>query len=279
MPQYECVVLIKKNGNYLAMQESLKIALVQTHLVWEAPEQNFTRMEGLVLNGEQADIFVLPEMFNTGFTMNAEPYAETMDGATVANMVSLAAKKGAVICGSIIIKEGAAYYNRFVWVTPEGHILHYNKRHTFTLAGEEKVFTRGERKVLIEYKGWKICPQVCYDLRFPVWARNTEDYDLLLYVANWPVMRIAAWDVLLKARAIENMCYVIGVNRVGEDGNGIPYNGHSAIVGPLGNAITEAGTNAYIVYGTVWHNTLTQVREKFRFLNDRDYFTLLGVHS
>lgn len=258
----------------MRVAEELKIALVQANLVWEAPELNRERLRSLILNGSSADIFILPEMFTTGFTMNAAPYAETMTGATVNWMLLLAAEKQAVICGSVIIKEENHYYNRFVWVSPQGEVLFYNKRHTFTLAGEEKVFTKGDEKVIIEHLGWKICPLVCYDLRFPVWARNTEAYDVLLYVANWPVMRITAWDALLRARAIENMCYVAGVNRTGTDGNGIPYTGHSAVYNPLGEVLTYSEEKEEICYTTLHQQTVTEVRSKFRFLDDQDTFTI-----
>ena len=200
------------------MSDILTVALVQTDLVWENPQANRKHIEQMV-SSVTADLFVLPEMLTTGFTMNASHVAESMNGESILWLKSIAKEKQAAFIGSLVIEENNNFYNRLVCVEPSGEILHYDKRHTFTLAGEHKVYTAGNEKVIFNYKGWKICPLVCYDLRFPVWARNVEDYDVLIYVANWPMIRVAAWDALLKARAIENMAFCIGVNRVGLDGN------------------------------------------------------------
>lgn len=257
------------------MVANLQIALVQANLAWEQPEVNRTHLKELVLKAAQADVYVLPEMFTTGFTMNAEPYAETLQGATIEWMQGLAAERGAAICGSFICTEDNNYYNRFVFVTAEGVLAYYDKRHTFTLAGEEKVFTKGNVPTIVTYKGWKLCLQVCYDLRFPVWARNTVGYDVLLYCANWPVKRIAAWDVLLKARAIENMSYCVGVNRVGNDGNEIPYNGHSSVYDTLGDQMTFSEATETVLVVSLSYEAQQQARRRFKFLQDADEFTIL----
>ncbi len=214
-------------------------------------------------------------MFTTGFTMNPYKVAETMNGETVLWLKELAKEMDCAITGSLIIKEDKKYFNRLVFVFPTGEIKTYDKRHTFTLAGEDKVYTAGKEKLLVAYKGWKICPLVCYDLRFPVWARNVENYDLLLYVANWPKPRIEAWDALLKARAIENMSYCVGVNRVGLDVNNYEYVGHSAVYDSLGNSISSIPASVEDV-GIITLNAehLKLAREKLQFLNDRDDFEM-----
>ncbi len=256
--------------------QDLKVALIQADLVWENPTQNrlhFSKKIAAIT--EQVDLIVLPEMFTTGFTMNPCVVAETMNGETVLWLKELAKEKNCAITGSLIIKEDNNYFNRLVFVFPTGEIKTYDKRHTFTLAGEDKVYTAGKEKLLVDYKGWKICPLVCYDLRFPVWARNVENYDLLLYVANWPKPRIEAWDALLKARAIENMTYCIGVNRVGLDVNNYEYVGHSAVYDSLGNSISSIP--AFVEHvGIITLNAehLKLAREKLQFLNDRDDFEM-----
>ena len=216
----------------------MKVALIQSSLFWENPIANRNHF-GEKINAifEEVDLIVLPEMFATGFTMNPEIVSETMEGETIQWMQSFAKAKNSAITGSIVIKENDNFYNRLVFVFPSGEIEFYDKRHLFTLAGEDKIYTAGHNKLIVEYKGWKICPLICYDLRFPVFSRNTENYDLLIYVANWPKTRINAWDALLKARAIENMSYTIGVNRIGEDDNGFHYNGHSQVVDFFGDYI------------------------------------------
>ncbi|SHI39883.1 amidohydrolase [Algibacter luteus] len=259
------------------MQNELTVGLIQSDLVWENPEQNrlnFTKKIDAI--SEVVDVFVLPEMFTTGFTMNAEKVAETMHGETVAWMKNTASKKKAAIVGSIVITEHNKFYNRLLFVEPSGNIFIYNKRHTFTLVGEDKTYTAGQDKVILDYKGWKIQPLICYDLRFPVWSRNTEDYDLLLYVANWPKPRVSAWDALLKARAIENMSYCIGVNRVGVDGVNSEYSGHSAVYDVLGNCITDFQSGKeQIQIVTLEKRHIQAYRNKLNFLNDRDSFKII----
>ncbi|OEK09798.1 amidohydrolase [Flavivirga aquatica] len=259
------------------MQKTLNVGLIQSDLVWENPEQNrlnFTKKIESISN--EVDVIILPEMFTTGFTMNAKAVAETMKGETVAWMQGAALKNNAAIVGSIIILEDETFFNRLLFVEPSGNIIFYNKRHTFTLVGEHKIYKAGKEKVIIDYKGWKICPQICYDLRFPVWARNTEDYDVLLYVANWPKPRISAWDALLKARAIENMTYCIGVNRVGTDGVNSEYSGHTAVYDVLGKQITSFQPHKeQIEIVTLEKRHIEAYRNKLKFLNDRDTFNLM----
>jgi len=254
----------------------MKIALIQAPLVWENPEENRKYFEDKINSiQEEIDLVVLPEMFSTGFTMHPENVAETMDGETISSLKSLAKAKNTAITGSLIIHENGKFYNRLVFVFPSGEIRNYDKKHLFSLAEEEKIYASGTEKLVLEYKGWKICPLVCYDLRFPVFSRNVEDFDLLLYVANWPKQRIQAWDILLKARAVENICYAIGVNRIGEDGNGHPYPGHSQAVDFLGNHILEPQTSEAIFIINLDKNQMLETRQKLGFLNDRDSFSLL----
>ncbi|MFC6875578.1 amidohydrolase [Flavobacterium myungsuense] len=253
----------------------MKIALIQSSLVWENPKANRNNFEEKInAISEKVDLIVLPEMFTSGFTMNPKDVCEAMDGETVLWLKLIAKAKKSAITGSLIIKENNNYYNRLVFVFPSGEIQFYDKRHLFTLAGEEKVYTSGIKKLIIDYLGFKICPLICYDLRFPVFSRNTEEYDVLLYVANWPKVRINAWDALLKARAIENISYTIGVNRVGIDNNKLEYNGHSQIIDFSGNYLLEPQENDGIYYTILHKNDLLDFREKFGFLNDRDSFTV-----
>lgn len=258
------------------MQEELTVVIIQADLVWENPAQNranFSKKINAVV--DTIDLIILPEMFSTGFTMHPEKVYETMQGDTIAWMKEIAGKKKVAISGSLVIQENGNYYNRLIFVYPEGTVLTYDKRHTFTLAGEDKVYASGNEKLLINYKGWKICPMICYDLRFPVWARNVENYDLLIYVANWPKPRIAAWNALLKARAIENMCYCIGVNRVGFDANNYEYSGHSAVYDVLGTKISAIDPGVEQMETISLHKShIKKYREKLQFLTDRDQFII-----
>ncbi|MGB1041899.1 MAG: amidohydrolase [Tenacibaculum sp.] len=252
----------------------LKIALIQTDLLWEKPKENRSHIEAQINKlSSDIDLIILPEMFTTGFTMNAKKVAEKIDGDTVTWMQKLVQEKDCAITGSIIIKENESFFNRLLFVHPSGKFDFYDKKHTFTLAGEHEVFSSGNNKILIDYKGWKICPLICYDLRFPVWARNTNNYDLLLYVASWPKKRIEAWDTLLKARAIENMSYTIGVNRIGVDANNFEYNGNSVAYDMLGNCLAKNDkSEAVSLIIEIDKNKQDSVRNKFRFLEDRDDF-------
>jgi len=254
----------------------MKIALIQAPLIWENPQANREYFEERVNSIEQEiDLIILPEMFTTGFTMNPKNVAETMEGETILKLKDLAKNKNTAITGSLIIIENEKYYNRLIFVFPSGKIEYYDKRHLFSLAGEEKIYTSGKEKQIVEYKGWKICPMICYDLRFPVFSRNTEDYDLLLYVANWPKPRTNAWDILLKARSVENMCYTLGVNRIGFDESGHEYIGHSQAIDFLGNTIINAEESEGVFIADLDKNAMLEARHKFGFLNDRDAFEIV----
>jgi len=254
----------------------MKITLIQSNLTWEdakANRDNFTQKINNIQ--EQTDLIILPEMFTTGFTMNPAEVAETMDGKTMQWLKQTAATKDCAITGSLVIKEGNKYYNRLVFVLPDGTIYQYDKRHLFSLAGENEKYKAGVDKLIINYRGWKICPLICYDLRFPVFARNTEGYDLLLYVANWPESRIPAWDTLLPARATENMCYVSGVNRTGQDHDENEHPGHSQVVDYLGTVLYKAVNHENVITITLDKDRLEKARKKYGFLNDMDSFNLL----
>jgi len=258
------------------MQDTINIAIIQSSLIWENPEENrfnFSKKIESITN--HVDLILLPEMFTSGFTMTPENVFETMDGSTIKWLQKFSKEKQAAIGGSLVIKEHGNFYNRFVFVKPDGTIDTYDKRHTFTLAGETDVYKAGTEKIIIDYKGWKLCPLVCYDLRFPVWARNVENYDVLIYVANWPKPRINAWDALLKARAIENMCYCVGVNRVGVDNNNHEYSGHSVTNDGLGNLLTSLkNNNEDIEVVTLDKKHISTIRNKLKFLDDMDEFTV-----
>ncbi len=257
--------------------KDLTVSIIQTDLVWEHQPSNFKHFEELIGAIElDTDLIVLPEMFTTGFSMNAEHLFDLPEGKTLDWLKQESQKKQAAITGSVIIKDKGNYYNRLYFVKPDGSFDIYDKKHLFTLAGEQHHYSAGRNKLVVEYHGWKICPLICYDLRFPVWSRNSEAYDLLIYVANWPEKRIAAWDALLRARAIENMSYCIGVNRIGEDGKGFSYVGHSAIYDVLGEKIsTDLFEEAFIETKTLSKSDLLNLREQLGFLKDGDEFELL----
>ncbi|CAM4170913.1 amidohydrolase [Zobellia nedashkovskayae] len=256
------------------MDELLNVALVQTSLAWEDPKANRaeldTKLEALT---SDIDLIVLPEMFTTGFTMSPQNIGKEEGQKTLAWMQQKAKEKDVALVGSIVFYENDTYTNRLFFVEPDGKTSIYDKRHTFTLAGEDKVYQAGKERLIVHYKGFKICPMICYDLRFPVWARNTEDYDVLIYVANWPEPRITAWDTLLKARAIENMTYCIGVNRIGSDEVGHKYPGHSVVFDGLGKELVFS-IKEEIVTTSLSKKHIHEVRNKLKFLNDRDRFTL-----
>ena len=256
----------------------MKIALIQSSLYWEAISQNRNNFEEKIAQiNPEVNLIVLPEMFSTGFTMNASEMAENMNGETISWMQSIAKQRNCAITGSLIITENDKFYNRMVFVFPSGEIQFYDKRHLFSLAGEDKVYTAGNQKVIIDYLGWKICLQICYDLRFPVFARNTENYDLVLYVANWPKVRINAWDILLKARAVENLSYVIGVNRIGLDANSYEHVGHSQVIDFLGNPVLDPQENEGVFIVEIDKNSMLETRKKLDFLRDKDEFEITNV--
>ncbi len=258
------------------MSKSLNTALLQVDLKWEDPQANRSLFsKEIKALSDEIDLIILPEMFTTGFSMNAEKLAERNDGLSFNWMREMAILKNAAVTGSLIITEDGNYYNRLFFVFPDGSYKTYDKRHTFTLAKEDKTYSAGKERLIVEYKGWRICPLICYDLRFPVWSRNTEDYDLLIYVANWPNKRVAAWDALLKARAIENMSYCIGINRTGIDGDGHDYSGHSAVYDCLGENLTgENREMPFVEEISLDKDHLEKTRKQLKFLQDRDEFTL-----
>lgn len=272
---------------------NLTISLIQTHLYWEDKPANLQMLEEKIMGiAEKTEIVVLPEMFSTGFSMRPEELAETMEGETVQWMKRIAAQKKVILTGSVIIQEEAAdglvsYYNRLIWMLPNGHYGVYDKRHRFAYAGEDDHYTAGNKRLIASVKGWKINLLVCYDLRFPVWARQSPpqlrergpgaemEYDVLIYVANWPERRVHAWKTLLQARAIENQCYVVGVNRVGDDGNKIHYSGESMIVDPLGEVLYTKKDEEDICTITLEKTHLDSVRDKFPFWKDADAFMIM----
>jgi predicted amidohydrolase len=253
----------------------MKTTLIQAPLVWENAAENLAYFQYKIATlTEETDLIVLPEMFATGFSMNPKNIAETMNGKSVSWMQKTAQTKNCAITGSLIIAENGHFYNRLLFVYPSGEIVFYDKKHLFSLAGEDKIYTAGNNKLIIAYKNFKICLMICYDLRFPVFTRNTTDYDLLIFVANWPDTRINAWDTLLKARAIENMCYTIGVNRIGTDNSKLNYIGHSQAIDYLGNYLIKPQTTEGVFNCQLDKEKMLKVREKLGFLNDKDAFEL-----
>lgn len=252
----------------------METALVQSPLVWEDPAENRRHFSELLkpLAGS-VDLIVLPEMFTTGFTMNPHNIAREEGSRTLDWMLEQASRTNAALVGSTVFPEQGRYFNRLVFAMPDGTCQVYDKRHTFTLAGEDKVYDRGTMRIQVDFRGFSFCPLICYDLRFPVWSRNTNGYDVLIYVANWPSPRVSAWDTLLRARAIENMSYVLGVNRIGSDPNGLAYSGHSAAFDSLGERLAFA-EGAQILRVTLNKSHLQETRNSLRFLQDRDGFTL-----
>lgn len=260
--------------------QDLKFTLIQSDIHWEDIEANLAMFEEKVWQiGNSTDVIVLPEMFTTGYTMAAPRLAEHMNMRTFKWMKQMADQTGALMLGSYIVTVHERYYNRLLWMEPGGHFKTYDKRHLFRMADEQKVFSPGESLLVGTWKGWRICPLICYDLRFPVWSRNRWDahsqklnYDVAVYVANWPTTRVDAWNTLLKARAIENLSYVVGVNRIGQDGNGIEYNGNSSVISPKGEYIyTNEGTESMRTVD-LSSNSLEAFRDRFPAYMDADEF-------
>ncbi len=255
--------------------KNLRVTLIQSQIHWEKKPANLqTFGQKLVPLAGQTDLVVLPEMFTTGFSMNAPALAETMQGPTVQWLAEQAAALGAVVTGSFIAEDKGRFFNRLVWMQPDGTYALYDKRHLFTYAQEHHHYSPGTTPLIVEWMGWKIMPLICYDLRFPVWSRNVQNYDLLLYVANFPERRRHAWTSLLTARAIENLAYVIGVNRVGKDGNDIYYSGDSTLLDYAGQALYSVSHVEDVFTITLSMQNLQEFRQRFAFLNDRDAFTL-----
>lgn len=260
---------------------TLTITGIQADLHWEDKAANLKMLEEKILAIDQpTEIVVLPEMFSTGFSMDPEQLAETMDGETVSWMKKISAQKKIILTGSVIIEEEGNYFNRLIWMMPNGQFGFYDKRHRFAYGDEDQHYSAGSKRLIASVKGWKINLLVCYDLRFPVWARQQPnpdfEYDVLIYVANWPERRIHAWKTLLQARAIENQCYVVGINRVGNDGKNIHYSGDSMIVDPLGEVLHHAKDKEEIFTVTLEKEHLNSVREKFPFWKDADRFKILN---
>lgn len=257
--------------------QDLKIALLQTDLIWENPSLGLANIQQqFSQNLPDADLFVLPEMFTSGFTMNTASCAETMKGATVDWMQSWSAQTGKYLAGSLIIQEENQYYNRLLVFGPEGLLGQYDKKHLFRMAGEDIHYSPGNKKLILSIKGWNISFWICYDLRFPVWMRNVNlEYDAMVLVANWPDRRSSHWAALLKARAIENQSYLAGVNRIGVDGKNIAYSGKSVILDPLGETLQDANEKQGWIASTLSYASLQDYREKFAAWKDSDSFTLL----
>jgi len=262
---------------------SLTFTLIQTHLHWEVKLANLMMLEEKIASIKQkTEVVILPEMFSTGFSMEPERFAETMDGPTVVWMKQMAVQHKIILTGSLMIKEDNRYFNRLIWMLPTGNFGYYDKRHCFAFAGENEHYTPGNKRLIAQVKGWKINLQICYDLRFPVWARQEKnetdslEYDILLNVANWPERRNHAWKTLLTARAIENQCFVIGVNRVGNDGNTIYHSGDSMVINPLGEILYHKAHDEDIFTITLEKQTLEQIRQKYPFWKDADHFRIMN---
>jgi predicted amidohydrolase len=254
---------------------TLSVTILQTALHWHQADENRRMFDDAIDAVPGAtDLVVLPEMFTTGFSMDAPRLAESMDGETIRWMRRKAATVDAAICGSLIIEEGGEFYNRFVCLDSDGTLHAYDKRHLFRLANEQHHYCPGQERITFNLKGFRLCPLVCYDLRFPVWSRNRDDYDVLIYVANWPSRRHHAWETLLRARAIENLCYVVGVNRVGTDGNDLPYAGGSVVVDYLGQDMANLDDRPGAATATLDLEQLRKFRERFAFHRDADDFDL-----
>ena len=253
----------------------LDIALLQTRVHWHDAAANRELFEQQIRSlAGPLDVVVLTETFTSGFTQEPEACAEPMDGPTVAWMADMAADANAAIVGSVVIEEAGRYWNRLVWMPPDGNASHYDKRHLFRVAGEHERYAAGHRRLVVAFRGWRICPMICYDLRFPVWIRNRDEYEFLIFVANWPLPRALAWRTLLRARAIENLCYVAGVNRVGKDGKGIEYGGGSAAVDYLGQPLTEAAAGEAVLRARLDRAQLEKFRDRFPFHADADDFSI-----
>lgn len=259
---------------------TLTVTTIQANLQWENKAANLRRLEEMIdgIDG-QPELVVLPEMFSTGFSMRPEAFAEQIDGPTVGWMRSVAARKKIILTGSLIVEEQGNFYNRLVWMLPTGQYGCYDKRHRFAYAGEDRCYSAGNRRLIASVKGWKVLLLICYDLRFPVWSRQQPaepdvplEYDLIVYVANWPERRALAWKTLLQARAIENQSYVVGVNRVGEDGHNITHTGDSMIVDPLGEILYHAQPREETFTLQLTKDHLETTRQRFPFWRDADHF-------
>lgn len=262
------------------MSNELRLTLIQQDIAWEDKQANLAATERQLAEVEDTDLIILPEMFTTGFSMKPEHLAEEEDGETLHFMQKMAANKQAAVTGSLIAKENGHYYNRLLWVYPDGSYHAYDKRHLFRMSEENKHYTAGNARLIVHYKGWRILPLICYDLRFPVWSRNDAGYDLLLYIANWPQSRSQVWETLLLARALENQVYVAGVNRIGEDGRGTHFSGNSMLIDAKGNKLsTVPAGKPFRQTITISLGKLNHFRNKFPVDKDRDAFALLHANT
>jgi omega-amidase len=269
------------------MHQDLIITLIQSELYWHNIDANLGMFEEKIWSiGEKTHLIVLPEMFTTGFTMDPAQFSEHMNGKTFKWMKQQAEQTGAVVTGSYIVRDNASYYNRLVWMEPDGTYAYYDKRHLFRMVGEHTQYGGGNSLLVRNIHGWNVCPLICYDLRFPVWSRNKWDenkksltYDLLIYIANWPEKRINAWDILLQARAVENFCYTVGVNRTGKDGNDTLYNGHSAVINPKGRKMLSTDEKETIRTISLDYEKLQAFRKKFPAYLDADVFYISSLSN
>jgi predicted amidohydrolase len=259
----------------MSNKPDLELALIQSELAWQDPAANRAHFQALLEQARGAELIVLPEMFSTGFSMDSAALAEPENGPTSQWLLDQAAQLQAVICGSLIIQAAdGSYRNRLLWARPDGSLAHYDKRHLFRMAGEHKHYAAGEQQLLLELNGWRIRPLICYDLRFPVWSRDPHSTDLLLYTANWPAARRQHWNRLLPARAIENLCYVAAVNRIGQDGKGHAYSGDSQVLDFQGDSLLQAGAEAGVFRVLLSAAQLAAYRQRFPADRDADPFTL-----
>tara|TARA_B100000214_G_scaffold123275_1_gene87373 strand:+ start:1890 stop:2708 length:819 start_codon:yes stop_codon:yes gene_type:complete len=259
---------------FINQKSILTIHVLQASIYWKNKVKNLQSFEKLITSITETDIILLPEMFNTAFCPNSNFLAEKMNGETINWMKKISVEKQCAIAGSLMIKENNKIFNRLVWISKNGKTSIYDKRHLFSLVKENKFLSKGDKRIIIEEQGWKICPLICYDLRFPVFSRNNVDYDVLIYLANWPVKRIEAWNTLLKARSIENQCFTIGVNRVGKDGNEIDFNGQSKVFDAFGNELISARDKEEVLRIEISIGDIKLKRRQMNFLQDRDDFIL-----
>ena len=255
--------------------QTLTVSIVQAELYWHDANKNLDQFAASIESiDDSTDLIVLPEMFTSGFTMDAAANAEAMDGKSIQWMRDMAEYAQAAVCGSLIIEDDGRFFNRFIYMPAKGDLCYYDKRHLFRLADEQRHYSPGVEHITFDLNGFRICPMICYDLRFPVWSRNQDDYDLLIYVANWPSRRQFAWDTLLRARAIENLSFVAGVNRNGLDGNDLPYTGGSCIVDYLGADLANLHDRNGVASATLDRKALFEFRERFAFDKDADAFSI-----
>lgn len=246
------------------------------NVVWEKTDENIKNINSYIFSHPGSDIYVLPEMFNTGFIDNVADYGETAEGKTISNLKEISRINASAICGSIVLNENERFYNAFVFIKPDGNVTIYKKRHLFEYGGEGDMFSRGKERVIVEYLGWRIILMVCYDLRFPVWSRNCDDYDMMIYVSNWPEVRRSVFDTLLRARAIENQAYLVSCNRIGEDGKNIKYNGGSCILDYKGDVLSQAKNDQpEVISAEADYEELLAFRKKFPAQTDRESFEII----